>query len=538
MALRLAELLGALSLATDLANGLAPEQGMRIALLATRLAEGDVRVPTRDVYWTGLLRYLGCNGFAVEEARYGAGDDIGLRASFVRHDIGRPATFIRTVLTDVGRDAPPLARLRGVAELLTSPGAPKAHAHAQCEAALHCGRKIGMEAGVLAALAASDERFDGSGQPLGAGGDALPLPARYVEVARVAVAVFDAGGGAATAGLVVAELRQRAGRHLDPALVLRFLADEAALLRLLSPDSVWDAFLAAEPGLWLIGDEGLDALIEGFAMMADLKSGYFAGHSQAVAALAREGARALGLPDEEARQIGRAGLLHDLGALAVPTGLWDKPRPLSVSEWERVHLHSYWTDRVLRRSPALAPLADLAGRAHERLDGGGYHRGDGAAALPMGARLLAAADVYRACTEPRAWREAMPAEAARQVLMDGVRTGKLCAQAADAVLAAAGHRAGQQRRPKAGHLAEPAAPAAAAPAPSAGAEPSDAEPLSAREVEVLRLLVRGLTNKQIGKALTISPRTVQHHSIHIYAKTGVKSRAGVAMWAVERGLFR
>ena len=83
MALRLAELLGALSLATDLANGLAPEHGLRIALLATHLAEGDTRVAARDVYWTGLLRYLGCNGFAVEEARFGAGDDIGLRAAGV-----------------------------------------------------------------------------------------------------------------------------------------------------------------------------------------------------------------------------------------------------------------------------------------------------------------------------------------------------------------------------------------------------------------------------------------------------------------------
>ncbi|MFO1285970.1 MAG: helix-turn-helix transcriptional regulator [Rubrivivax sp.] len=61
--------------------------------------------------------------------------------------------------------------------------------------------------------------------------------------------------------------------------------------------------------------------------------------------------------------------------------------------------------------------------------------------------------------------------------------------------------------------------------------------LSPRELDVLRWLVRGLTNKEIAKALAISPRTVQHHTIHIYAKAGVKSRAGVGLWAVQRGLF-
>ena len=530
MPLRLAELLGALSLATDLANGLAPEHGLRIALLATQLAKGDTRVAPRDVYWTGLLRYLGCNGFAVEEARYAAGDDIGLRRSFVRHDIGRPATFLKTVLRDVGRGTPPLARLRGVAELLSSPGAPKAHAHAQCEAALHCGRKLGMESPVLDALAAADERWDGSGQPHGSAGETLPLALRHVEVARVAVVMFAAGGPSAVAG----ELRRRADRHLDPGLVERFLADAPALLRWLEPDSVWDEYLASEPGLWLIGDEGLDALCEAFALMADLKSGYFAGHSQAVAELARDAALVMGLSEAEARQIGRAGLLHDLGGVAVPSGLWDKPGPLSVAEWERVHLHSYWTDRVLRRSPALAPLADIAGRAHERLDGSGYHRGDGPAALPPAARLLAAADVYRACTEPRAWRDAMRTDEARRVLLEHAASGKLCARASEAVLAAAGHaQAARRHGPGTG-----AGTGTGTGTEGMGGQGMGGEALSAREVEVLRLLVRGLTNKQIAKSLTISPRTVQHHSIHIYAKTGVRSRAGVAMWAVERGLFR
>lgn len=157
-ALRLAEVLGALSLATDLANGQPGEHGLRTAILASRLARGEPFAVRQQVFWTGLLRYLGCNGFAVEEAGFAGGDDIGLRSSFLRADLGRPVEFVGAVLRDVGRGAPPLQRAQGILRLLSDPQAPRAHAHAQCEAAVHCGRKLGMPPDVLRALAQSDER--------------------------------------------------------------------------------------------------------------------------------------------------------------------------------------------------------------------------------------------------------------------------------------------------------------------------------------------------------------------------------------------
>src|SRR5262245_22909951 len=140
--LRLAEVLGALSLATDIANGQAAEHGLRLALLASRLVHDQPLAIRRDVYWTGLLRYLGCNAFAMEEARWSAGDDIALRASFLVHDIGRPREFMRAAFTDLGRGAPLAQRIGAVPSILSTPSAPLAHAHAQCDAALHCGRKL------------------------------------------------------------------------------------------------------------------------------------------------------------------------------------------------------------------------------------------------------------------------------------------------------------------------------------------------------------------------------------------------------------
>ncbi len=503
--MRLAEVLGALSLATDLANGQAAEQGLRTTVLACRLARGESTTTRQDVYWAGLLRYLGCNGFALEEAGFAAGDDIGLRASFVRTDLGRPSEFVRAALRDVGRGASPMARARGVTRLLTSPGAPRAHALAQCDAGVHCARKLSMSAAVLQTLADSDERFDGRGLPLGKTGDSLSLASRCVEVARVAV-VFLAIGGLPAAR---AELRRRAGGHLDPTIVQRFDDDADVHCRDLTEGSPWDVFLGSEPGLWLIGEAAMERLFDAFALMADLKSGYFAGHSQGVATLARAAALAAGADAGAAERVGHAGLLHDLGRVAVPTGLWEKAGPLGVSEWERVRLHSYYTDRVLRRSDRLAPYADIAGRAHERLDGSGYHRGD--SAPEPAARWLAAADVYRACLEDRPYRRALGPDAARRVLLDEVAAGRLGRDAVEAVLAAAGQ---------------------AAPPPVVDGT------LTQRERDVLRLLVRGLSNKAIARDLGISPRTVQHHTIHIYGKTGVQSRAGAALWAIERGLYR
>ena len=504
--LRLAEVLGALSLATDLANGQPAEHGLRIAILASRLAAGESHALRQDAFWTGLLRYLGCNAFAVEESRYAAGNDIGLRATFVKTDMGRPAELVSAVLREVGKGAPPLARARGIATFFSNPAAPLAHANAQCDAAVHCGRKLGMGEGVLGALVQVDERYDGRGLPAGIAGGALAPAIRYVETARVAVVFFAIGGIAAA----LAETKRRAGGHLDPAVVQRFQDDAAALCRGLDATSVWDEFMASEPGLWALDEDALDPLFEAFALLADLKSGFFTGHSPGVAQLARAAAQGQGRSAGDVGLVGRAALLHDIGRVAVPTGLWDKPGALTPSEWERVRLHSYYTDRVLRQRPALARYADIAGRAHERLDGSGYHRGERVS--PTLARLLAAADAYHASLEPRAHRPALVPREARDSLATQAREGRLCREAVDAVLAAAGHEAtaGSQRP----------------------------QVLTGRELEVLRLLVLGGSNKEIARQLGVSPRTVQHHTIHIYGKTGVKSRAGVALWAVQEGVLK
>jgi len=205
----------------------------------------------------------------------------------------------------------------------------------------------------------------------------------------------------------------------------------------------------------------------------------------------------------------RAAHVHDLGRVAISAQIWQKTTPLTTDDRERIRLHPYYTERVLNRSPFLGSLASIATTHHERLDGGGYHRGLDAATLSGPARILAAADVYQAMTSPRPHREALTAPDASRALQDEARAGRLDAEAVGAVLAAAGHE-----RPR---LARPAG-------------------LTEREVQVIGLLAHGLPTKQIARVLGISAKTADRHVQNSYAKIGVSSRAAAALFAMQHGL--
>jgi DNA-binding CsgD family transcriptional regulator len=214
---------------------------------------------------------------------------------------------------------------------------------------------------------------------------------------------------------------------------------------------------------------------------------------------------------DESRVLRRAALVHCLGRLGVSNSIWDKPGPLGPGEWERVRLSPYLTERMLHQSEALASLGAIAVQHRERLDGSGYPRGLQGTAISRPARVLGAADAYQAMREPRPHRPARTAPDAAAELHADVRAGRLDAEAVEAVLAAAGHRVPRRREGPAG--------------------------LTTREVEVLRLVARGLSNKAIAERLVISPKTVGNHVEHIYAKLGVSTRAAAGFFATEHGLL-
>jgi HD-GYP domain-containing protein (c-di-GMP phosphodiesterase class II) len=272
--------------------------------------------------------------------------------------------------------------------------------------------------------------------------------------------------------------------------------------------SLWDRVLEVEPRpVARVGALEQRAAAELLADFADLKSTWTLGHSRGVAARVVRGAEALGAREADRARLEVAGLVHDIGRLAVSNALWDKPGALGRGEMKQVRTHAFHTDRIVATiGGAIGDVAGLASAAHERVDGSGYHRGLASSSLTKWSRLVAASDVAQALSEARPHRPAFSEADAQKTLRDLGDRGALCPRAVDALLASTGGR-----KPRAGFPAG----------------------LSEREVEVLSLVARGLTDKEVASKLGISHRTVHHHNKHAYDKIGVSTRAAAALFLTE-----
>jgi HD-GYP domain-containing protein (c-di-GMP phosphodiesterase class II) len=507
---RLAELLAALSLATDLGMGQPMEHMLRQCLIALRLAErlGLTAADRVVVYYASLVAWVGCHVDAYEQAKW-FGDDTVLKTDFRRADFATAAAAPLFMMRHLGagRSAAERARL-ALGFLGDGRHAAESMLTNHWLAADGLAARLGLGQRVRDCVEQTFERWDGRGAPRGMRGEEILLTSRLVCLADVTEVYHRAAGTAAAVDVA----RERSGTQFDPAVVDLFAADAVTVLDGLDDGATWQAVLDAEPGAGLrLSEADFDSALEAIADFTDVKSPYTIGHSRGVADLAREAARIAGLEPGAAALLRRAGLVHDLGRLGVPNAIWDKKGTLSHAEAERVRMHPYLTERTLAASPALAPLAAIAVLHHERLDGSGYPRGVAGPALPVEGRLLAAADFYLAKTEPRPHRAATDAAGAAASVRAEVRAGRLDGDAASAVLKAAGHRVARRAARPAG--------------------------LTSREVEVLRLLAMGLSNREIAARLVISPKTASHHVEHIYAKTGTGNRAMASLFAATHGLI-
>lgn len=512
--IRLAELIGSLSIATDLGMGQPLEFALCSCVLAVRLGDklglGDDSL--RDVYYQALLRYIGCNAETDTLATL-FGDELALRVTNASLDSGNLPQVMGMVVHYIrlaNAGASPLQMVRALAQgVMTAGPITKRTFAGHCEVAQRLAARLGFGESIIRALGQLYERWDGKGTPNGSKGEAIAPAVLIVALAQDVVTFQRLSGDDAA----VAMVRQRKGSAYAPYIADCFFQYASELLTGLEQEQSWETVLALEPGSHLyLTEMELDNACEVIADFADIKSPYTSNHSRRVAELAYNAARQAGLPENDAVFIWRAGLLHDLGKVGISTAIWTKAGSLTEREWEQVRLHTYYTERVLARPQGLARIGQLAGLHHERLDGSGYHRGAKADALSVQARLLATANAYQAVTEERSHRPALTPEAAADILKKGVRAGHFDSEAAKAVLVAAGHRVRPARRELVGGLSE-------------------------REVEVLRLVARGHSMKQIAGLLTIAEKTVDNHIQHIYNKIGVTTRAGATLYAMEQDLL-
>jgi putative nucleotidyltransferase with HDIG domain len=507
---RLAELIAAISFATDLGTGQPMGHALRTCYLSMGLAR-ELRFPVQDLfetYYVSMLRFLGCTAEASADAALNAGDDIALYAGLAPSFMGRSSELIGWMFRHLAEGQPPLSRARALVSVFTDPKGTERSIRAHCEVGQMLARRIGLGSSVMHSLGCAFERWDGRGLPNGIAGEEIPVSCRTAIVARD-LDLLDRLFGARAAREILLE---RKGKAYEPRLVEAAVEHGPRLRTEVEDGSLWDAVLDAEPGPPLRIDEGrIGDVLEAFAHFADLKSPFLHGHSIGVANLAERAARVSDPAGTDAKLLRRAGLLHDLGRVAVPSGIWNKQRALSDEEWEQVRLHPYYTERILIRCGPLKDLAELASSHHERLDGSGYHRGAKARSLSERTRLLATADMFRAMLEPRPHRGARPARQAAEELHRACTEGRLDVPCVRAVLEAAGEPR------KLGRSGWPAG-------------------LTDREVEVLRLLAGGESNRQIASTLTLSPKTVGRHIENIYAKLKVSTRAGATLFAMEQGL--
>jgi HD-GYP domain-containing protein (c-di-GMP phosphodiesterase class II) len=412
----------------------------------------------------------------------------------------------RYLLARAGSDAGPLRRARARSSLVLSGMRTVMDGFvADCRITGRFAERLGLGETVSEPLQQKFARWDGKGVPGGLGGEDIAFAARVLGMSWRLEAEHRLRGTDAAVALI----RRHAGSTLDPGLVSRLAPAVPEILARLD-DECWAAVVEAEPARARLAGEALDLALEALGDFADLKSPWFTGHSRAVADLAEAAGWRIGLPQQDVSHLRHAALVHSLGRTGVPNTIWDKQGTLSVAEHERMQLYPYLTDRILRRG-SLEQLAEVASASQERLDGSGYPRGLAGSAIPVPARLLIAADVYQALCEARPHRPALSPEDAAQQLRGEVQEGRVDADAAEAVLAASGHAQGRRRTAPAG--------------------------LTAREIDVLRLIARGRTSAETANELGIQPKTVGTHIEHIYAKIGASNRSVATLFAMQHGLL-
>ena len=509
----IAELLCALSYGSGLAAAEQMEHGTNTAFVGVQLgrALGVGAEDLEAVFYGALVKDAGCGACGAVLARFFADDELIPRLDLNLVDLHSPRSMAAWAVSRLRLDPGMPARLVRLAAFASRCGPVVHEAMAvHCEVAADFAAGLGFGHHVRDAVHYQYERHDGRSPAFGRYAEMIPRPAKILHLALAADLVRGLSGAEAAAAMV----SQRTGTYFDP--------------------HVAEAYLDLAGGLWPDGDEAVPftdvlacapqtpvdqlpgdrrlAVCEALADFADLKSARRGSHSHRVASLAARAASGLGLPEAEQERLRRAGLVHDLGKIAVPSRLLeqagDDTSPASrrggaAALAEPVRLHPYYAQRILSRVRPLADLAADVGAHHERLDGSGYPLGLAAPGIPIGARVLAAADVW--------------AERAGQGPPDLTREDGLDPACVAALRSCPRPGTGPPRQRS---RADPGRPA-----------------LSSRELEVMRLLADGASNPDISKTLHISRRTTEHHVEHILTKLEVTSRTAAVAYALTRELL-
>jgi hypothetical protein len=248
-AIHLAEVMAVLALATDLGMGQPPEFALTGCVLATRLGE-SLGMPTsdlRDVYFFGLLRFIGCNSDTFAMAAL-LGDELSLRSAFATVDPGSTPQVLNLAIRFMRQahaGAPPLEMARTLVRgVLSLPQVMHDHFSGHCEVAQRLAERLGFGAGLIHALGQVYERWDGKGLPQGLRGETVSPAVLLVTLAQDVVTYHRLGGLDAAVQMV----RARSGGAYDPRHAAHFRTHATTLMQGLEDQPSWELVLAYEPG--------------------------------------------------------------------------------------------------------------------------------------------------------------------------------------------------------------------------------------------------------------------------------------------------
>jgi HD-GYP domain-containing protein (c-di-GMP phosphodiesterase class II) len=183
-----------------------------------------------------------------------------------------------------------------------------------------------------------------------------------------------------------------------------------------SPFVEWASIMGIDWETVELNDDNLLQLTNLFRRIIDFRSPFTATHSSGVAATAQAMSDLAGFSEDEIKMMLVAGYIHDLGKLAVPKEILEKPGKLSEEEIDVMRYHAYYTDRILRPISALDIIRTWGALHHERLDGSGYPFHLSEKDLSLGSKIMAVADVFVSLTEDRPYRKGLNQKEALSII--------------------------------------------------------------------------------------------------------------------------
>jgi putative nucleotidyltransferase with HDIG domain len=410
-----AAILSALSTALDLVEGQPAGHAVRTCAIALRIGKelGLSEAETSSLFYAAILKDSGCSSNSVRIHNIFGGDEILAKKGVKVIDWSSPFENVKYALSMTEPGQPLPVRFK---RMLSNLGPPQQIMNevteARCTRGAVIARKLGFDESVAMGIHALDEHWDGKGSPFGVKGEEISRIARIICFSQ-SMEVFWATYGPDSAYDMALH---RSGRWFDPEVVRASGAFAHEAVFWAGLEFVTFEEVVPEGMRHAAVDADIEAVCEAFAMIIDAKSSFTAEHSTRVAQFAESIGAELGFSDDRRRLLRRAGLLHDIGKLGVPSGILEKPGKLTDDEFSVIRSHPKLGYEVLRRVETFGEIAEIASAHHERLDGQGYWQGLGADQLTLEMRIMTVADVFDALSARRPYRDALSFERCVEIM--------------------------------------------------------------------------------------------------------------------------